>query len=122
MQPRYKNIISFLWAEDFAKAINFYTDVLGLKKVYESDGWCELSIPGTRNAYLAVNRWTREGKAPRNDFVTFGVEGIEDFQALLQDNNVRFKGELIELDQQGLKMLKFYDPEGNVITLAEVQL
>ncbi len=122
MQPRYKNIIAFLWAEDFAKAITFYTDVLGLKKVYESDGWCELSIPGTRNAYLAVNRWTRDGKAPRNDFVTFGIEGIEDFQGHLVANNVRFKGEMIELDQQGLKMLKFYDPEGNVITLAEVQL
>jgi catechol 2,3-dioxygenase-like lactoylglutathione lyase family enzyme len=122
MQPRYKNIIAFLWAEDFAKAITFYTDVLGLKKVYESDGWCELSVPGTRNAYLAVNRWTRDGKAPRNDFITFGIEGIDEYQEHLAANNVRLKGEMIELDQQGLKMLKFYDPEGNVITLAEVQL
>jgi hypothetical protein len=69
-----------------------------------------------------VNRWTREGKAPRNDFITFGVEGIEDYLALLREANVRLKGELVELDQQGLKMLKFYDPEGNVVTLAEVQL
>ncbi len=122
MQPRYKNIIAFLWAEDFPKAIKFYTDVLGLKKVYESDGWCELSVPGTRNAYLAVNRWTREGKAPRNDFITLGVEDIETYQALFDEHAVRLKGELIELDQQGLRMLKFYDPEGNVITLAEVQL
>ncbi len=122
MQPRYKNIISFLWAEDFAKTIAFYTDVLGLEKVYESDGWAELSIPGTRNAYLGVNRWTRDGKAPRNEFVTLGVEGIEEYQELLVSKNVRFEGELIELDQQGLKMLKFYDPESNVITLAEVLL
>lgn len=122
MQPRYKNIIAFLWAEDFDKAIKFYTDVLGMKKVFESDGWCELSVPGTRNAYLAVNRWNRDGKAPRNDFITLGVEDVEAFQALLDEHNVRLKGDVIELDQPGLKMLKFYDPEGNVITLAEVQV
>jgi catechol 2,3-dioxygenase-like lactoylglutathione lyase family enzyme len=121
MQATYKNIISFLWTTDTARSLAFYTNVLGLRKVFEADGWVELAIPGTSNAYLALNRWTQDDRAPRNDFLTFGVEGLDTFKRALEDAGVRLKGGIIELEEQGLRMLKFYDPEGNVITLAEVR-
>ena len=121
MTPNYKNIISFVWAERYDKALAFYTNVLGFKKVFESDGWAELAVPGTKNAYLAVNRWNRDGRPPSNDFVTLGVEGMNDYKELLLAKDVRIKDD-IELAEQGLRMLKFLDPEGNTITLAEVQL
>ncbi len=122
MNANYKNVISFMWTTDLPKALAFYSDVLGLKKVFESDGWCELSIPGTRNAYLALNVWTREGRPPRNEFVTLGVDDLDIHRERLEYNGVRLKGDVLSFEEQGLRMLKFYDPEGNVITLAEVRL
>lgn len=121
MQPTYKNIISFVWSSDLARALAFYSNVLGLKKVFESDGWVELSIPGTRNAFLAINRWTQDDRAPRNDFLTLGVDDLDAFKDALEAASVRLKGGIIEMEEPGLRMLKFYDPEGNVITLAEVR-
>lgn len=121
MQPTYKNLISFFWTADLARSLAFYTNVLGLRKVFEADGWVELAIPGTRNAYLALNRWTQDERAPRNDFLTLGVDDLDALQAALQEAGVRLKGGVVEFEEQGLRMLKFYDPEGNVITLAEVK-
>lgn len=121
MPPTYKNLISFVWSSDLARSLAFYTNVLGLQKVFEADGWIELSIPGTRNAYLALNRWTQVDRAPRNDFLTLGVDDLDALKGALDAAGVRLKGDILELEEQGLRMLKFYDPEGNIITLAEVK-
>lgn len=61
MKQIYKNILTFVWTSNIEKSKTFYTDVLGLNVIFESDGWVELSIPGTQNAFLALNRWAGEG-------------------------------------------------------------
>ncbi len=121
MTPSYRNIISFVWSSDFQKSIVFYRDVLGLNKVFEADGWAELSLPGTPKAFLAINSWTRGGKPPCNEFVTLGVDDLDAFKQHLVANEVRLKGDIWAFHEHGLRMLKFYDPDDNVLTLAEVQ-
>lgn len=121
MRSHYQNMITFVWVRDLQRALSFYQGVLGMDRVFEAAGWCELALPGTRNAFLALNHWTRDGEPPHNGFVTFGVDALDDFREHLRKSGVELKGDVIELHEHGLRMLKFYDPDGNVLTLAEVE-
>ncbi len=121
MRSHYKNMITFVWVRDLERALAFYNGVLGLDRVFEADGWCEIALPGTRNAFLALNRWTRQGDPPLNTFITFGVDALDDFREHLRAHGVETKGDMVELHEHGLRMLKLYDPDGNVLTLAEVE-
>ena len=118
MKPTYKNIIAFLWTRDLPKARKFYIEVLGLKKSFEADGWCELGVPGANNAYLALNRWVKDEPIPENNYITLGISDLTTFHQGLLDAGVKLKGDIIEFDQ-GMRMLKFFDPDGNIITVAE---
>lgn len=121
MESSYTHTMTFLWVENWDRANEFYKKVLGLKKVYESDGWAEFAIPGIKNSYLALNKWGQEGKAPKDTFVTLGVSNLDAFQEKLKEQGVQFKGDVVTLDgeKQGIRMLKFFDTEGNVLTAAE---
>ena len=120
MNLSYKNIVAFLWTRDYEASVKFYTEVLGLKVAFEADGWAELSVPGTRNAYLAINRWTRSSAPPVNEFITLGVKNLDEQRTWLASKGVEFKGDIVEFDQ-GMRMFKCYDPDANVVAFAEVQ-
>ncbi len=121
MSQRYKSILSFVWTTDIEKSKAFYSDILGLNVVFESDGWVEFSIPGTQNAFFALNKWAQAGKHPVNEYITLNVEGIDAFKKTLESKEVRIKGAMREFPEQGLRMFKFLDPSGNVLTAAEVE-
>jgi len=120
MPLAYRNAVSFSWTANPAKSARFYVEVLGLAKVYEAQGWMEFAVPGVPNTYLALNHWTQEERAPRNEFLTLGVEDLDGFKARLEAAGVRLKGGVLHLEEQNLRMLKFYDPDGNVITVAQI--
>lgn len=121
MEMKYTHAISFLWVKDWQRAIDFYKDVLGLKKVYESDGWAEFSIPGIKDTYIALNKWGQEGNPPTDTFITLGVNDLSQFKGQLESKSVKLKGDIVtfEGENQGMRMLKFFDSEGNVLTAAE---
>lgn len=121
MSQRYKSILSFVWTTDIEKSKAFYSHVLGMHVVFESEGWVEFSIPGTQNAFIALNIWAQKGKHPVNEYLTLSVEGIDDFRRTLEAKDVPLKGEMREFPEQGLRMFKFADPSGNVLTAAEVE-
>ncbi|RKX91112.1 MAG: hypothetical protein DRP59_08535 [Spirochaetes bacterium] len=121
MSQRYKSILSFVWTTDIEKSKTFYSNVLGMNVVFESDGWVELSIPGTQNAFIALNKWAQKGKHPVNEYLTLSVEGIDDFRKTLQARDVPLKGDMRDFPEQGLRMFKFTDPSGNILTAAEVE-
>ncbi len=121
MKQIYKNILTFVWTSNIEKSKTFYTDVLGLNVIFESDGWVELSIPGTQNAFLALNRWAGEGKHPVNEYLTLSIDNLDEFKARLESKGVSLKGEVREFPEQGMRMFKFLDPAGNVLTAAEVE-
>ena len=123
MKPSYKNLISFFWARDWDKSLKFYADVLGCTKIYESEGWAELSVPGVKTSYLALNHWTAEGEMPLNTFITFGVDNLDEFRAHLIANDVHMRGEIKSFmeEGQGMRMFKFADPCGNILTASSVE-
>lgn len=121
MNLNFKHAISFVWSRDVYKTLSFYEDVLGFKRVFDSDGWIEMAVPGLSNTYIAINKWEKEETYPINEFITLGVENIESFKRHLEDKGVSLKNNIVKLEEDGLKMLKFYDPDKNIITVSEIQ-
>ena len=120
MNNSYKHAITWVWSRDINRTVRFYEKILGFKKAFESDGWVELAIPGVTNAYLAVNEWKKEGTYPVNEFITFGIDNLDAFKAHLEAEEVSLYGEVVEFTEQGMRMLKFYDCDKNVLTVSEV--
>ena len=121
MKENYKNFISFVWVSDLQRAKVFYTQTLGLTVIFESQGWVELSIPGIPNTCLALNQWKETPKVPPNEFITLGVEDLKEFHTKLTKDDVHFKGDLVDFPEEGLRMFKFFDPDGNVLTAAQAE-
>lgn len=119
MKENYQHLITFVWVGDLKRAKDFYTNTLGLTVIFESQGWVELSIPGIPKACLALNQWGKSPKIPTNEFITLGVENLKEFHAKLTKDDVHFKGDLLDFPEEGLKMFKFFDPDGNVLTAAQ---
>ena len=122
MKPVYKNVISFLWIKNMKAALTFYADILGCKIAFESDGWAELSVPGAPNTFFALNKWAGNEDHPNNDFLTLGIENIDEFRNFLETHNVHLVGDIREFADQGMRMFKFKDPDGNTLTVSEVEL
>ncbi|MBI9105942.1 MAG: VOC family protein [Spirochaetales bacterium] len=120
MQLSYKHSISFIWSRDIEKTERFYTNILGFKKAFESEGWIELAVPGVSNSFIAINQWRKEGTYPINEFLTFGVEDLNAFKAHLLAEEVTLKDDIIDFHEQGMRMLKFFDHDNNIITVSEV--
>jgi len=120
MKLNYKHAVTFVWSRDIEKTKRFYMNILGFKKAYESEGWIELAVPGLSNSYIAINQWRKEGTYPINEFLTFGVEDLDAFKAYLTAEEVSLKGDIFEFAEQGIRMLKFYDHDKNIITVSEV--
>ena len=121
MAVSYKNMISFVWVKDMDRAKSFYRKTLGFNVVLDSDGWVEMSVPGTGNAFIALNQWKENGPVPVNEFVTLGVENLDEFKAGLTADDVHLKGDTVEFADQGMRMFKFLDPDGNILTAAAVE-
>lgn len=122
MDQTYNNIISFVWSKNIKRALQFYEEILGCKKAYESQGWIELSIPGLKTGYIAVNRWAKKEDPPVNQFITLGVNNLDDFKSYLLSKDVEMYKDTFEFYEEGIKMFKFYDPDGNILTAAEVEV
>jgi catechol 2,3-dioxygenase-like lactoylglutathione lyase family enzyme len=122
MNQTYNNIISFVWSKDVKKSLQFYEEILGFKKAYESQGWIELSIPGLKTGYIAINRWAKKENPPVNQFITLGVDDLAGFKTYLEGKKVEMYKETFEFYEEGIKMFKFYDPDGNILTAAEVEM
>ena len=120
MNINYKHAISYIWSRDIKKTLSFYENILGFKKVFESDGWIEMAVPGVTNAYIAINEWKREGSYPVNEFLTLGVADLDSFKTHLKAQEVSLHGDVVEFEEQGMRMLKFFDHDENIITVSEV--
>ena len=99
-------------------AIDWYQSVLGFALMYRADeiGWCELStsIPGV-SVGLSQNESVTQGGGATN---VWGVADILAAKAHLDAHGVRQDGEIQHIP--GLvKLLTFYDPDGNAMMLSE---
>lgn len=56
-----------------------------------------------------------------NEYLTLSIDNLDEFKARLESKGVFLKGEVREFPEQGMRMFKFLDPAGNVLTAAEVE-
>lgn len=100
------------------RSIEWYQTILGFTLLYRADeiGWCELTtgVPGV-NVGLSQNESVTQGGGATN---VWEVKDIEQAQAHLERHGVRQDGGIQHIP--GLvKLLTFYDPDGNAMMLSE---
>jgi predicted enzyme related to lactoylglutathione lyase len=97
---------------DLARAIKWYSDVLGCKLIYKVDeiGWCEMTspTPGVAIGLSQVEKITGRG----NCKLTFGVTDVEGSRATLESKKVKFEGPTVEIPGM-VKLATFFDPDDN---------
>ncbi len=120
MELKYKHAVTYVWTRDIQKTKNFYKDILGFKLVFESDGWIEMIIPGVAQTYIGINKWDKEDTYPVNEFLTLGVENLDEFKEHLLNHDVQLKGDIVDFSEDGMRMLKFFDHGKNILTVTEV--
>ena len=103
---------------DMNKSIEWYKEVLGFELLFKGDeiGWCEFKtpVPGTTVGLSQVEKLEQGGGAT----LTWGVEDIDASKAELEKLDVKFDGE-IQVIPDMVKLLTFFDPDGNTFMLAQ---
>jgi catechol 2,3-dioxygenase-like lactoylglutathione lyase family enzyme len=101
---------------DLQRSIDWYRDSLGFDVEYRLDeiGWAELTTPfGAVNLGLSQTEDQRAG----GTVPTFGVADIDAARRHLESRGVKLDD---TFDVQGMvKLMGFYDPDGNPWMLAE---
>jgi catechol 2,3-dioxygenase-like lactoylglutathione lyase family enzyme len=103
---------------DLDRSIEWYQNILGFTLLYRVDeiAWCELStgVPGV-NVGLSQNQEVKQGGGATN---VWGVADILAAKAHLDAHGVRQDGDIQHIPDM-VKLLTFYDPDGNAMMLSE---
>jgi catechol 2,3-dioxygenase-like lactoylglutathione lyase family enzyme len=103
---------------DLDQSIEWYQNILGFTLLYRVDeiAWCELStgVPGV-NVGLSQNQEVKQGGGATN---VWGVADIFAAKAHLDAHGVRQDGDIQHIPDM-VKLLTFYDPDGNAMMLSE---
>ena len=103
---------------DLERSLAWYRDVLGFTLLHKLDdmGWCELRTCVDRvNVGLSQ---VEEVDVKGGPTVVFGVEDIERTRKALEDQDVRFDGEIHTIEGM-VRLTTFYDPDGHKLMLAQ---
>jgi predicted enzyme related to lactoylglutathione lyase len=111
-------VTASLGVTNLDRAIDWYQSVLGFTLMYRVDeiGWCELAtaIPGV-SVGLSQNESVMQGGGATN---VWGVADILAAKAHLDAHSVRQDGDIQHIPDL-VKLLTFYDPDGNAMMLSE---
>ena len=109
--------VSWYQVDDMNSAKKFYGEVLGLKKTFEMDGWCEFSHADGA-ASIGLNQ-LRDGDEERGATVVLRVDDLARVQQDLAAKGVQFEGEVYEVPG-AVRIATFRDPFGNRLQLCQV--
>jgi len=87
--------VSWYQVNDMNLAKRFYGEVLGLKKTFEMEGWCEFSH-ADGSASIGLNQLP-EGDDERGATVVLRVDDLARVQKELSEKGVKFEGEAYEV-------------------------
>jgi predicted enzyme related to lactoylglutathione lyase len=106
--------------KDMNKAVQFYTEALGMKKVYGHEHWTTMQV-GNLNLGLHWTEGEEVPKTPRDNHgqscggtLTFDSDNITEDRGRIEKAGGKILG---EADQPWGHMLVFEDLEGNVLKL-----
>jgi predicted enzyme related to lactoylglutathione lyase len=105
---------------DMDRAVQFYTEVLGLPVEANRGAWVQFKVEGGTFALHQSEEGAGNNAAESGGIVGFAVDDIDAYAALLKEKNVAFHGE-IRQERFG-KLLNILDPDGNIINLYEPAL
>lgn len=112
--------LSWIVVKDIKKAIQFYTDVVGLtlKEFHPEYGWAEFS--GPNGSTLGIGQESAESpmKAGINAVVTVSVEDIEIARKHYEEKGATLVGDIIEIPGHA-KMQTFVDVDGNTLQIVQ---
>lgn len=115
-----ETMLSWVGVTDHAAAKQFYGKVLGLRQVFEMDGWAEFShAEGAVAVGLNSKPAPAGGDAPRfGATIVFKVNNLDQARAELIQRGVRFEGDVYEVPGV-VRIATFFDPFGNPLQLAQ---
>jgi CreA protein len=105
---------------DLSAALDWYTQVLGFSIIHHvpESGWAELQTPVRQ---VRVGLTEVESMPPQGGgaVLTFNVRDIDTARAYLESRNeVRFDGDTCTIEGW-VRLATLYDPDGNVLMLAQ---
>jgi CreA protein len=103
---------------DYDRSLAWYRDVLGFEPVFELEdyGWAQLRSPV--DGLLVGIGQSEEVAQGGGATLTFTVRDIAAARGYLEGEGVRFDGDTRQVADM-VKLATFYDPDGNVLMLAE---
>ncbi len=116
-----ETMLSWVNVPDYAKAKQFYGEVLGLKQMFEMDGWAEFShAQGAATVGIAGPRPDAAAAAPTpGATMVFKVDNLDKARAELGKRGVKFEAEIYEVPGV-VRIATFRDPFGNPLQIAQV--
>ncbi len=99
---------------DMEKSINFYKEKLGLKLLYKTDEWSELSF--NDDLFLALRK-IKEKDNTTNAGIGFQVDNCEKVTSYYESIGIEIDTRCQKNDNNILTQFK--DPDGNVIWLSQ---
>jgi predicted enzyme related to lactoylglutathione lyase len=103
---------------DIDRSIAWYGEVLGFELLFKADeiGWCEMTthMAGV-NVGLSQNQEVKQGGGATN---VWSVSDIDAAKAHLDAHGVKQDGDIQHIPDM-VKLLTFYDPDGNAMMFAE---
>jgi predicted enzyme related to lactoylglutathione lyase len=113
-----EEVTASMGVTDMDRSINWYREVLGFELLYRADeiGWCEMKthMVGV-NVGLSQNQDVPQGGGATN---VWSVVDIDVAKAHLDSHGVRQDGDIQHIPDL-VKLLTFYDPDGNAMMLAQ---
>ena len=104
----------WFWVADMDRALEFYTQALGLKLLHRhGDEWAELDSGPIRLALHGSAEHREHGGA-----VAFEVEDLDSERFALELRGVTFEGRGGEVEGRA-RFVAFHDPDGNDLQLIE---
>ena len=110
--------VNLAWysVKDLSAAKKFYGEVLGLKKTFEMDGWCEFShADGAVSIGLSAISESDAGGAT----VVLKVDDLDRSRKDLAAKGIKFEGDVMEVPGV-VRIASFRDPAGNRLQLCQV--
>jgi predicted enzyme related to lactoylglutathione lyase len=118
-------MLAWYSAKNIEETRKFYTEVLGLDKTFEMQGWAEFgkakkggAAGAADGATIGISTGPNSGKET-GATVVLRVDNVEAERKRLESRGVKFEGKIEEV-AGAVRIATFRDPSGNRLQLCQV--